>query len=75
MAKKNFTDPDDLVSSLDDLAASKPQGARSQPARTRSKAFTDEVQVDARDIALATGDKAHGWSVQAETDSYSTCTA
>ncbi|MCA9938206.1 MAG: hypothetical protein KC418_06165 [Anaerolineales bacterium] len=57
MAKKNFTDPDDLVSSLDDLAASKPQGARSQPARTRSKAFTDEVQVDARDIALATGDK------------------
>ena len=57
MAKKSFTDPLDLVDSLDDQAASRPKGAQSQSARARSKAFTTEPPVDARAIAIATGDK------------------
>jgi len=57
MAKKSFTDPLDLVDSLDDQAASRSKGARSQSARVRSKSFTAEPPVDARAIAIATGDK------------------
>ncbi|MCZ7673880.1 MAG: hypothetical protein M5U34_45530 [Chloroflexi bacterium] len=57
MAKKDFTDPSELVDKLDDQAASRPKGAQSQSARSRSKSFTEEPPVDARDIAVATGDK------------------
>jgi hypothetical protein len=52
MAKKSFTQPDDLVSGLDDRAASRPKGTRG-----RGKSFTEAPPSDARDIALATGDK------------------
>jgi hypothetical protein len=58
MAKKNFTDPVDLVDSLDDQIASRLKGASGQPARTRSKSFTDDPPINARDVALATGDRA-----------------
>ncbi len=57
MAKKRFTDPGDLVSSLDDQAPSRPKGAQSQSARVRGKSFREEPLVSARDIAVATGDK------------------
>lgn len=57
MAKKSFNDPNELVASLDDQAASRPKGAQSQSARARSKSFIEEIPVDARDIAVATGDK------------------
>lgn len=57
MAKKNFSQPDDLVSGLDDRAPAAPRGARGQPARGRGKAFTEAPLANARDIALATGDK------------------
>lgn len=50
MAKKDFTQPDDLVSGLDDRAPTR-------PARGRGKTFTEAPRADARDIALATGDK------------------
>ena len=50
MAKKRFTKPDDLVSGLDDRA-------RGQSTRGRSKSFTEPPPADARDIAVATGDK------------------
>ena len=52
MAKKRFTKPDDLVSGLDDRAPAQPRGARG-----RGKSFTEAPPTDARDIALATGDK------------------
>lgn len=55
MAKKSFTDPNDLVSSLDDLAQVKPKAA--QPARGRSKSFTPEPAADPRDIATAIDDR------------------
>jgi hypothetical protein len=57
MAKKNFTDPVDLVDSLDDQAASRPKGASGQSARARSKSFTADPPMNARDVALATGDR------------------
>lgn len=57
MAKKNFSDPEELVDSLDDQAVSRSKGAQSQSARSRSKTFTDTPPVDARDVAIATGDK------------------
>jgi hypothetical protein len=57
MAKKNFSDPTDLVDSLDDQVVLRPKGAAGQPARGRSKSFTAEPPIDARDIAIATGDK------------------
>lgn len=57
MAKKRFTDPNQLVNSLDDQAASRSKGAQSQPPHTRRKSFTEGPPVDARNIAIATGDK------------------
>lgn len=57
MAKKRFTDPNQLVNSLDDQAVSRSKGAQSQPAHTRRKSFIEEPRVDARNIAIATGDK------------------
>ena len=57
MARKSFTDPSDLVGSLDDQAVSRSKGAQSQSAHTRRKSFTEGPPVDARDIAVATGDK------------------
>ncbi len=57
MTKKQFPKPDELVSGLNDLGGIRPKGAQSQSARVRSKAFTEEPRVDARDIATATGDK------------------
>jgi hypothetical protein len=57
MAKKRFTKPDDLVSGLDDRAPAQPRGVRGQPARSRSKSFPEPPPADARDIAVATGDK------------------
>jgi hypothetical protein len=50
MAKKSFTTPDDLVSALEDLSAPK-------PVQTRSKLFSQMEGHNARDIALATGDR------------------
>lgn len=52
MARKNFSQPNDLVSGLDDRAPAAPRGARG-----RGKAFTEAPLANARDIALATGDK------------------
>ncbi len=57
MAKKRFSDPNKLVNSLNDQAPDRPEGARSQSARVRRRAFTEEPSVSARDIAVATGDK------------------
>lgn len=57
MADKNFTKPDDLVSNLDDHAPAQPRAARGQLARGRSKSFMEPPPADARDIAIATGDK------------------
>ncbi|MBK8989746.1 MAG: hypothetical protein IPM39_27420 [Chloroflexi bacterium] len=57
MARKSFTDPDKLVDSLDDQAVSPSKAAQSQSARARSKSFTEDLAVNARDIAVATGDK------------------
>jgi hypothetical protein len=54
MAKKRFTDPDSLISDLDDLLPAQGQGGSG---RGRSKAFTEEPAPDARDIATAVGDK------------------
>jgi hypothetical protein len=59
MAKKNFTDPVDLVDSLEDQIASRPKGVSGPTtAHARSKSFTAAPPPNARDIALATGDKA-----------------
>ncbi len=58
MAKKDFTKPDKLVSSLDDRAPAQPREVREQSARGRGKSFKDPPPADARDIAVATGDKA-----------------
>jgi hypothetical protein len=52
MSKKSFTDPDELVSGLDDLASEQPKSGRG-----RGKRFTQEPEVDARDIAVATADR------------------
>jgi hypothetical protein len=57
MAKKNFTRPDDLVGGLEDRAPDKPKETRKSPGRSRGKSFTEAPPSDARDIALATGDK------------------
>jgi len=57
MARKSFTDPDKLVDSLDDQVVSPAKAAQSQSARARSKSFTEDLPVNARDIAVATGDK------------------
>lgn len=57
MAKKRFTNPDDLVSDLEDRTAAQPRGTRVQPPRGRGKTFIEPPQIDARDIAMATGDK------------------
>jgi hypothetical protein len=57
MAKKSFTDPEGLVDSLDDQMASQQKTTQSQSTRPRSKLFTEQSPVNARDIALATGDK------------------
>jgi len=56
MAKKNFTQPDDLVGGLDDRAPARPKDTRGQSPRGR-KSFQEAPPADARDIALATGDK------------------
>jgi hypothetical protein len=50
MAKKTFTRPDDLVGGLEDRAPAQPKSGR-------GKSFTAVPPADARDIALATGDK------------------
>ena len=57
MAKKRFSDPNKLVNSLNDQAPDRSEGAQSQSARVRRRAFTEEPSVNARDIAVATGDK------------------
>lgn len=57
MAKKSFTDPGKLVDRLDDQAASRPKRSQFQSAQSRSKSFIEDMSVDARDIAIATGDK------------------
>lgn len=57
MAKKQFTQPDELVSSLDDLGPPKTRSARAQSARTRAKSFTEGLSINARDVATVTGDK------------------
>ncbi len=57
MAKKRFVQPDDLVSGLDDRASARTHGAGRQPARARGKSFTELPTANARDIAVATGDK------------------
>lgn len=58
MARKQFTDPDDLINSLDDLAPAPSRSRRTEPRRSR-KSFTEErhQQPTARDIALATDDR------------------
>jgi len=58
MAKKSFSKPDDLVSDLDDRVSMQPRGDREQSARSRSKSFREPPLADARDIAVAIGDKA-----------------
>jgi hypothetical protein len=50
MAKKTFTRPDDLVGGLEDRAPAQPKSGR-------GKSFTQVPAANARDIALATGDK------------------
>ena len=50
MAKKNFSTPNDLVGSLDDL------GAKQKKASSK-KTFAETPTPNAHDIALATGDK------------------
>ena len=55
MNKKSFPDPDDLVSSLDDLANIKPRS--SKPTGVRRKSFTEQPAANARDIAIATDDR------------------
>jgi hypothetical protein len=57
MAKKSFSDPDDLLSGLDDLVSPRVGRSQSQSARSRSKTFIPEPAADARDIAIATADK------------------
>lgn len=55
MNKKSFPDPDDLVSSLDDLANIKPRSPK--PTGGRRKSFTEQPASNARDIAIATDDR------------------
>jgi hypothetical protein len=52
MAKKSFSDPDELVSGLDDLVS-----PGSGPSRSGKKSFTEEPPADPRDIAVATDDR------------------
>ena len=57
MAKKQFSTPDDLISSLDDLSSARPSAK--SPSRRGRKTFVEENdhQPSARDIALATDDR------------------
>ena len=57
MAKKQFSTPDDLISSLDDLSPSR--SSSKSPSRRGRKTFVEEDQhrPSARDIALATDDR------------------
>jgi hypothetical protein len=56
MAKKRFSTPNDLVNSLDDLSSMSPK-QKKEPAKSKRKSFTQEPEVNARDIALAVDDK------------------
>ena len=56
MAKKSFSTPNDLVSSLDDLSSAPPK-KKKEPSSSKRKSFTQEPEVNARDIALAVDDR------------------